>query len=251
MSHPNKVVSQAALRRLKLLEQVRRAAIEEFAQYGLRGASTQGIAQRAGLSKPSLHYYIESKEALYEEVLRATTRQWGQLIDQTDATMEPAQAIARLVRQKLEFAFDNPAVSRLFTKEVMDGATYIREYWAEWAQGRVKALELIQSWVDRGLIAPVDPLIFLFHIWAVTQHYADYESQVRYMMQREDGSLDRARITHEVTRLVLRGCGIEWQPPAEAKAPAAAPAAAPRSRATVRKPTATTAPARKTRKATG
>lgn len=202
--------ARTAARRAGVLAQVRKAALEEFSQYGLRGASTQGIARRAGISKQSLHYYIESKEALYEEVLKDTTDHWAALVDSTDADAEPRQAIATLVRRKLDFAFDYPSVSRLFAIEVMEGGTRLRRYWSAWSERRGRALAGIQRWVDEGRIAPVDPEIFLFHIWATTQHYADYEVQVRYLMGVDEGvQLDRERISREVTRLVLRSCGLD------------------------------------------
>lgn len=200
---------RATARRAELMAQVRRAALEEFAQYGLRGASTQGIARRAGISKQSLHYYIESKESLYEDVLKETTEHWAALIDDADAEAEPREAIATLVRRKLDFAFDHPSVSRLFAIEVLEGGTRVRRYWSAWSAKRERALAVIQRWVDQGRIAPVDPLLFLFQLWAVTQHYADYEAQVRVLMAvPDDAPLDRERISREVTRLLLRSCGL-------------------------------------------
>ena len=52
---------------------IKRAAIEEFARHGFQGASTQAFAARAGLSKPQLNYYIDSKLDLYRAVLLDTT----------------------------------------------------------------------------------------------------------------------------------------------------------------------------------
>jgi len=38
---------------------------------------------------------------------------------------------------------------------------------------------LIQTWIDKGKIAPLDPVHLIFSIWATTQHYADFDVQVR------------------------------------------------------------------------
>jgi TetR/AcrR family transcriptional regulator len=46
------------------------AAEEEFGDHGFGGARMVGIAKRAGVTHGLLHYYFESKERLYEEVVR-------------------------------------------------------------------------------------------------------------------------------------------------------------------------------------
>ena len=63
-------------KRAELKEEIHQAAILEFSENGLRGASTQGIADRASISKTKLHYYISSKEELYQEVLNKIVVSW-------------------------------------------------------------------------------------------------------------------------------------------------------------------------------
>ena len=52
---------------------------------------------------------------------------------------------------------------------------------------RVKTLvdekaEVIRSWSDAGKLAPVDPYHLVFMIWATTQHYADFDTQVEAIL---------------------------------------------------------------------
>ena len=37
---------------------------------------------------------------------------------------------------------------------------------------------VFQGWMDRGLIKQIDPYHFIFSIWSVTQHYADFAIQI-------------------------------------------------------------------------
>jgi AcrR family transcriptional regulator len=46
------------------------AAEHEFSRFGLQGARTESIAAQTGVSKAMIHYYFESKENLYREVIR-------------------------------------------------------------------------------------------------------------------------------------------------------------------------------------
>ncbi len=49
-------------------EKIFRAAIDEFAQHGKKGARLNAIAKTAGCNKTLIHYYFRSKKQLYEEV---------------------------------------------------------------------------------------------------------------------------------------------------------------------------------------
>lgn len=205
-----------ALRRADMMDRISAAALEEFSLHGLRGASTQDIAERAGMSKQQLHYYIESKEALYESILLRTMEHWGHIgLHAGDDNSDPATALERLVRRKLDFSFDYPHVSRLFAGEIMSGGPVIRRIWEGGSAMVEAAATVIRQWVDEGKIAPVDPLLLLFNVWALTQHYADYESQVRFFTRTPPGQpLDRERIHQEIIGLVLRGVGLPYPPPA-------------------------------------
>jgi AcrR family transcriptional regulator len=104
-------------RRRTILAAIRDAAIDEFASKGLVGASTQAIAQRAGLTKPQLHYYISSKEELYEEILVYILDEWRELFLTASTGDSPAEVIRAYVHKKLEYGRRNPKASRLFTTE--------------------------------------------------------------------------------------------------------------------------------------
>ncbi|MBB4092219.1 TetR family transcriptional regulator [Ochrobactrum pecoris] len=197
-------------RRRRILGAIRAAAIDEFAEKGLVGASTQGIAHRAGLTKPQLHYYISSKEELYEDIIVYILDEWEDIFLGANTEDDPAKVIRQYIRAKLEYSQKNPKASRLFTTEIANGAPYLGRHWTKHQSATQNAVRLIQSWVDDGRIKPVDPLLFQMHIWAVTQHYADFEAQVRSMMKLDkDEPLDLERIEKEVSTLFLRACGLE------------------------------------------
>ncbi len=126
-----------------------------------------------------------------------------------DKTATPAEAIARLVRRKLDFTFDHPQVSRLFSYEVMSGGAAIRRIWAVSEDSVNAAVRIIGEWVRKREIEPIEPIFLLFHIWALTQHYADYEPQVRFFIDcPPEEALDRERICAQIICFVLRGVGL-------------------------------------------
>lgn len=208
-NHASSGRDKAFDRRKRIRDTIREAAIAEFAANGFSGASTQAIAKRAGLTKPQLHYYISSKEELYEEILVHILDEWRFIFLGASTGNDPAKVIREYIRRKLQYSQKNPKASRVFTTEIANGAPFLGKHWAQHQQATKEAVALIQSWVDDGLIKPVDPLLLQMHIWAVTQHYADFDTQIRYMMQLEDGQeLDMAHIEEEVSNLFLRFCGL-------------------------------------------
>lgn len=197
-------------KRRRIREAIRQAAIDEFAVNGLAGASTHAIAQRAGLSKPQLHYYISSKEDLYEEVLLSIVDEWRDIFFFSSVEEDPARVIREYVRKKIGFSRRHPNMSRVFSSEVARGAPVLLRHWDKSREATREAARLIQSWIDKGLIRALDPMLFQMHIWAVTQHYADYDAQIRFMLDLpEDAEIDEAHVVEEVTRLFLRACGLE------------------------------------------
>ena len=68
---------------------------------------------------------------------------------------------------------------------------------------------VVQQWIDSGQMAPVDPQHLFFTIWAATQTYADFESQVCAVLGVSQlGRQDYAQATEHLVALLLRGCGL-------------------------------------------
>jgi len=156
------------------------AALEVFAAYGLQGARIDQIATVAGLSKPNLLYYFRTKEALYTAVLRRTLDMWLEPLQELDSLSDPRVALSAYITRKLDYSRSHPTASRLFAMEMLQGAPHLNaaltgnlHYLVE-----VKS-RIIESWIREGRIRPVDPKHLIFAIWATTQHYADFSTQIR------------------------------------------------------------------------
>ncbi|MFN3281988.1 MAG: TetR family transcriptional regulator C-terminal domain-containing protein [Tabrizicola sp.] len=159
------------------------AALEVFSAHGFRGATLDQIAEVAGLSKPNLLYYFPSKEAVHKALLTGLLDTWLDPLRAMDPAGEPLAEILDYVRRKLDLARDYPRESRLFAGEILQGAPRLREA----IEGDLRALvaekaAVLSRWMEEGRIAPVDPVHLIFSIWALTQHYADFDVQVRSVL---------------------------------------------------------------------
>jgi TetR/AcrR family transcriptional regulator len=189
----------------RVLQMIREAAIEEFSLYGLDGASTQAIADRAGLSKPQLHYYIAGKEELYEELLQTV------FDDRTTAlTLEgsdPRVQLTSYIQQKLNYSLDHGMLSRMFANEVISGGRFLSKFWPRARRNFEHNVKVIESWIESGLVRPLDPRLFLMNIWVMAQQYADYAVQIQSILQLgPDEQIDRGHVARELADLVLHGC---------------------------------------------
>jgi TetR/AcrR family transcriptional regulator len=204
-----KPVRNARQNREKIMAAIRTAAIAEFSENGLKGTSTQAIAERAGLTKPQLHYYIKGKEELYEELLTSVVADWKGMFDA--GSTDPAKVLGDYIRSKLQLAFDKPEISRIFTREVLDGGRNLEKFWPDSRKRTREKVSVINGWIARGLMKPVDAHTLLMGIWAMTQFYADSALQVQQLMkpQQPGWTPDRDALTEELTAFVLRGCGVK------------------------------------------
>lgn len=185
------------------------AAIEVFAAEGFNGATTQAIADKAGLSKARLHYHIENKEALYRQVLQDIVDDWISVFGFAEELHGPRKVLSDYIRRKMLFSLEQPLRSRIFSAEIMRGAPFLRDMLSNSKRRTDQATAVIRSWIERGLMLPVEPLTLMFNIWAITQFYADHLLQVQYFSQESlDDASQYERLIKEVTAFVLRGAGV-------------------------------------------
>jgi TetR/AcrR family transcriptional regulator len=168
------------------------AALNVFSLHGFRGATIDQIAEAAGMSKPNLLYYFGSKGEIHRQLLTSMLDLWLDPLRELDSDGDPMPEIRSYIRRKLEMARDFPRESRLFANEMLQGAPHAIDVLA----GELKQLvddkaEVIESWMEQGKIARTDPYHLIFSIWATTQHYADFDVQVRAVLGKDRGGEGR------------------------------------------------------------
>lgn len=170
-------------------EKIKQAALTVFAEYGLRGATIDKIGEAAGMTKPNILYYYGSKDEIYSDVLNGLLDVWLEPLKQITEDGNPLEEILNYVRRKLKMSQTQPLESKLFATEILHGAPLTREVLGTSLKELVdEKVALIQSWSDRGAIAKVDGYHLLFSIWSMTQHYADFDIQVKAILSHRNDS---------------------------------------------------------------
>ncbi len=185
------------------------AAESEFSVNGYKGTSTSAIAKAAGLAKTQLHYYFPSKDDLYYELLANMAGQWSCPLADVTADDDPAVVLRRYISAKMQTSWERPALSKIFAGEVMRGAPMLKQQFAEQRQWLDHISDVIRCWIALGKMDRVEPEHFIFMIWAVTQHYADYQTQVLALTGGQClDEADLSMVTEQVVRIIFKGCGI-------------------------------------------
>ena len=188
-------------------ERILDAAVEVFATYGYRGATLDEIADRAGISKPNLHYYYERKRDLYLAVLRRTLEIWLVPLRELDRNGDPATEIGDYIAHKVDLSRQFPAASRVFANEIVQGAPFLKKYLQTNLRGVVqRKAAVIQHWIDQRKLTPIDPYHLIFLIWAATQHYADFAPQVKAVTNVPRLTRGHFRkVEQSLSRIILHG----------------------------------------------
>ena len=168
------------------------AALDIFSLHGFRGATIDQIAEAAGMSKPNLLYYFASKEEIHRRLMTEMLDLWLDPLRELDAEGDPIPELRSYIRRKIEMARDFPRESRLFANEMLQGAPHAIDV----LEGELKDLvdnkaRVIEAWMEQGKLARTDPYHLIFSIWATTQHYADFDVQVRAVLGKARGGEGR------------------------------------------------------------
>ena len=196
--------------RERLEQDILTAAKRLFAQRGFGGVSLDHIAREVGASKQNLLYYFPSKEELYRRVLHGVLDVWLSYMDALSQRQDdPEQALREYIAGKLRFSREHPDDSRVYANEVVSGAPIFS---AEIAERVIPALQadvaIFNRWAEQGLCRPVDGRHLMILLWASTQVYADWASQIGLVLGKkklgaEDFSAAESLIVDMVLRTVL------------------------------------------------
>jgi len=162
-------------------------AEQAFAEFGYEGTSIATIAESVALSKQNLLYYFPTKQILYKRVLDDVMQAWlGSMTKLATENLSPQDALTSYIKAKLQFSREHPWGSRVYGMEVITGAQFYRNEIKEKVIPVLRQDILIfEKWIAEGKIAAIDPTHLLFTIWAMTQSYADFSTQMCLVLNRK------------------------------------------------------------------
>ncbi len=189
-------------------EKILRAAVGLFADKSFHGTHVKEIAKVSGLPKTNVYYYFPTKESIYTAVIERLIEGWDRAFEHIVPEHEPREAIAAYIRAKLEYSRRYATESRFFANEILRGAQFLerrqRQHIREITDQRA---HVVEEWIRRGQMAPVDPRHFFIMLWSATQFYADFGMLAADVLNRRRLTrMDFDTAAETMTRVILDGC---------------------------------------------
>ncbi|WP_312517706.1 TetR family transcriptional regulator C-terminal domain-containing protein, partial [Stutzerimonas nitrititolerans] len=148
---------------------------------------------------------------LYREVLESIVEPLLEASAPFNQPGHPGEVLRAYIRTKIRISREHACASKVFANEIMHGAPHLSaERTAQLNAQAAHNIACIQSWIDQGLMARVDPNHLLFSIWAATQTYADFDWQISAVTGKatlDDSDYEAAAET--IIRMVIKGCEVQ------------------------------------------
>jgi len=175
-----------------------KAAVAEFADYGIAGARTDAIARAARVNKALLYYYFKDKDALYEAVLdHVFGGLRARVMPVLDSKLPPRQKMLEYVGTYFDYIAANPRFPRVVQAEWMrsgEGSPRMqrvaREYFRPISE---KVTEVLRLGVAAGEFQPMNPMDFLPSVVGVIIFYFSAAPLMKTLTKVDPLSQNRIR----------------------------------------------------------
>src|ERR1700712_695412 len=140
-------------------ERILDAARGEFAQHGY-SARLQDIAERAGLTHPTLLYHFGSKERLYAAVIEQAMLDWAAMTSRA-VSLAPIgfERVGALVAAGMEFFATHADFVVIWRREAIEGGGRLEDAMAEHMRPfLVRAIAFLEREVEAGRLGPHEPI---------------------------------------------------------------------------------------------
>jgi TetR/AcrR family transcriptional regulator len=159
----------------------------EFALRGFAAARLQDIAERAGLTHPTLLYHFGSKEQLYAAVIDHAVQDWAATTSRAISTgLRGFDQVAALVDAAFEFFASHHDFVLIWRREAIDGGGRLEQAMAEHMRPFLDAaVSFLRREVEAGRLRPHDPVELMQLCYSASLTYFS-DSGFRARMLDED-----------------------------------------------------------------
>jgi TetR/AcrR family transcriptional regulator len=185
-------------------DRILEAARGEFAQHGY-AARLQDIAERAGLTHPTLLYHFGSKEKLYAAVIEQAMLDWAAVTSRAvSAAPVGFDRVAALVAAAMEFFGTHHDFVVIWRREAIEGGARLEISMAEHMRPFLdRAVAFLEREVADGRLREHDPFELMQLVYgAVSTYFSDAGFRERLSGVDPMTSDSRARFRDSLTAML-------------------------------------------------
>lgn len=149
-------------------EIIEKKALKEFATKGIAGARLDAIAKSVKCNKATILYHFDSKERLYQEILRKTLIEFDAHMNMEDSEHTDLKAfLTKLTERFFSYQMKNPWFVKLLSWEIASGMPFIREIRKlsqeqEFPNPLPRILSNLNSFQEKGWVRDDIPPLHIF-----------------------------------------------------------------------------------------
>jgi TetR/AcrR family transcriptional regulator len=181
------------------------AARAEFAQRGFPAARLQDIAERAGLTHPTLLYHFGTKERLYAAVIEQAMEDWAAMTSLAVAQAPPGfDRVAALVDAGLEFFASHHDFVVIWRREAIEGGGRLEQAMADHLRPFFdRAVAFLRGEVAAGRLREHDPIELMQLVYgAVMTYFSDAGFRARLLQEDPSSAPARERFRGALTAML-------------------------------------------------
>ncbi len=196
--------------KLQAQERILATAEEVFGEKGFAAARMSDIARRAEVNQALIHYYFQSKEKLYQEVLLRLFRRWQVHVSSMGWQKDdPETELRNYIRIHYRFQCRYPNLYKIFQWELLGSSGILKDYIAEfWIRDIEERLQIIRRWKQLGLVNQrVDGKPFLYMMWGIMHQFYYRSREEMADVLGYDAELEQLQeeIVEQITAFILHG----------------------------------------------
>ena len=190
-------------RGLKTRQKLLDAAEVVFAELGWHDASIVKITEAAGVSQGTFYLYFESKQELFEELVRDLNRRVRQAMSEgAGRGTTRAEAERGGFRGFFRFTAQHPALYRVIRQAEFVSPALLHEHYERIAEGYVEGL---REAMDEGEVVAADPEVLAYALMAVGEMVG-----MRWVLWDHHQEVPD-HVFEEMFAFIARGLGIDDQ----------------------------------------
>lgn len=198
-------------------EKIKQKARILFFQKGLLNATTQEIADEAGVNRALIHYYFRSREQMLELILDETLMEKKDRVRSILSSQASfREKIARYIGAVIDMGLMYPYLENFIISETARNPEKIREFCA---REKVKSSDLIREDLDaeikKGAIMPISAEHFMVNLSAM----CNYPLLAKSVLQTVHGMTDASyrKFLQERKQVIFRTIFNEEMPEVSTK----------------------------------